>query len=310
MTAFYRIAPMLARLLQFTTLSTVVFAVAWFTLLWDRFPTLAALGAGISVFGCVLFLLIEFGVARRVNQADPAPQATLGQWVRAWYGEVWEVAKVFCWRQPFFWHAIPDQTEDAFGHRGRRGVVFIHGFVCNRGLWTPWFKRLIADRRAFVAVNLEPIFGSIDAYASLIEQAIARVTLATGMAPLVVCHSMGGLAVRAWLRTGAEKERRVHHVVTIGTPHHGTWLGQYALAPNGRQMQINSPWLQQLEAAESPQRNEQFTCYYSNCDNIVFPASTAMLPGADNRLISGKAHVALAFDPVVIGQTLAKMDQK
>lgn len=299
---------MLARLLQFTSLGTVVFAFAWFVMLWDRFPILATVGSLLSVFGFVLFLLFEFGVARRINRTDPAPQATLGQWIGAWLGEAWEVTKVFYWRQPFFRDAIPDQVEDAFGHRGRRGVVFIHGFVCNRGLWTPWFKRLVADRRAFVAVNLEPVFGPIDAYTVLIEQAISKVTLATGMAPLVVCHSMGGLAVRAWLRSGAEKEQRVHHIVTIGTPHHGTWLGRFALAPNGRQMRLNSQWLQQLEASELPEMHYKFTCFYSNCDNIVFPASTAMLSGAENRHISGKAHVALAFAPEVMAQTLAKMD--
>ncbi len=298
---------MLARLLQFTTLGSVVFAFAWFTLLWDRFPTLAIAGSLLGVFGFAPFLLFEFGLARRVNRTDPAPQATLGQWINAWIGEVWEVTKVFGWRQPFSWNAIPDQVEDAFGHRGRRGVVFIHGFVCNRGIWTPWFKRLMADRRAFVAVNLEPVFGSIDNYADLIEQAIAKVTLATGMAPLVVCHSMGGLAIRAWLRSGVERDLQIHHIVTIGTPHHGTWLGKFGLSENGWQMQLNNTWLQQLEAAEPPDRYQMFTCFYSNCDNIVFPASTGMLSGADNRLISGKAHVALAFVPTVMAQTLAKL---
>jgi hypothetical protein len=48
-----------------------------------------------------------------------------------------------------------------------------------------------------------------------------------------------------------------------------------------------------------------FTCWYSNCDNIVFPASTATLAGADNRLVHGAAHVQLAFLPEVMDATLA-----
>jgi pimeloyl-ACP methyl ester carboxylesterase len=300
---------MLARLLQLITIGALVAAATWFTILWDHYPALSVLGAAFGILGFVPFLCFEFIIARSVNRADPAPQASLQQWIGAWFGEVLSVARVFCWRQPFFWNVIPDQVEDAFGHRGRRGIVFIHGFVCNRGLWTPWLKRMLVDRRAFVAVNLEPLFGSIDAYSAQIEHAISRVTLATGMTPLVVCHSMGGLAIRAWLRSGGEKELRIHHIVTIGSPHHGTWLGRFAIAPNARQMQLNNSWLHQLEASESPAQNQRFTCFYSNCDNIVFPASTAMLPGADNRLVAGVAHVDLAFAPDVMSQTLAKLEK-
>ncbi|RYF38882.1 MAG: permease, partial [Comamonadaceae bacterium] len=43
-----------------------------------------------------------------------------------------------------------------------------------------------------------------------------------------------------------------------------------------------------------------FTCWYSNCDNIVFPTSTAQLQGADNRFVDGVAHVQMAFHPEVM----------
>jgi hypothetical protein len=46
------------------------------------------------------------------------------------------------------------------------------------------------------------------------------------------------------------------------------------------------------------------TCWYSNCDNIVFPAETATLPAARNRFVAGEAHVALAFHPDVIEDCL------
>ena len=162
---------------------------------------------------------------------------------------------------------------------------------------------------AFVAVNLEPVFGSIDDYAPQIDAAVRQVTLATGLAPLLVCHSMGGLAARAWLRR-MNGQARVHHVVTIGTPHRGTWLARFGHGQNSRQMRLQSDWHTRLDQDLPADSHALFTCWYSNCDNIVFPAATATLPGADNRLVRGAAHVQLAFQPQVMNATLALLDPK
>jgi triacylglycerol esterase/lipase EstA (alpha/beta hydrolase family) len=199
--------------------------------------------------------------------------------------------QVFCWRQPFFSHRWPDHLPP--GVQGRRGVLLVHGFVCNRGLWNPWLQRLHAQGVPFIAVNLEPVFGSIDDYIGILEQAVRRLEQATGEAPVIVAHSMGGLAVRRWWAEHGD-EARVHHVLTIGTPHRGTWLARFAVTRNARQMQQISRWLQTLAAREPATRAERFTCFYSHCDNIVFPPATATLAGADNRHIAGVPHVHMA----------------
>jgi triacylglycerol esterase/lipase EstA (alpha/beta hydrolase family) len=142
-------------------------------------------------------------------------------------------------------------------------------------------------------MNLEPVFGSIDQYSELIEQAVQRLERATGRAPIVVAHSMGGLAVRRWYAEQPDAAR-VHHVVTIASPHHGTWLARFAFTRNTHQMQQLSRWLATLAAREHVERHGRFTCFYGHCDNIVFPPSTATLPGADNRHLAGVAHVAMA----------------
>ncbi len=297
---------MLARLLQ--ALIFCMFAVAaasvWF--FWNRSAVLAIAGVVAVSLLYIPFLGLQFLAVRRLHQNDPSPPASWGQLVRAWWGEVTVVPPVFFWRLPFAWNRIPDDVNNAFTHRGKRGVVFIHGFICNRGFWTPWLVHVKNHRRAFVAVNLEPVFGSIDDYAQLIDQAVQQVTRDTGLPPLVVCHSMGGVVVRAWLRH-ANADDRVHHIITIGSPHHGTWLGRFSFMTNARQMSLSNDWLLALEAGEPAARHKLFTCYYSNCDNIVFPASTATLAGADNRLITGAAHVALAFDQTVMRESLARI---
>jgi hypothetical protein len=73
-------------------------------------------------------------------------------------------------------------------------------------------------------------------------------------------------------------------------------------------MRLLSDWQAQLDHDMPANRHALFTCWYSNCDNIVFPASTATLAGADNRLVRGAAHVQMAFLPQVMGGTLALLD--
>jgi triacylglycerol esterase/lipase EstA (alpha/beta hydrolase family) len=114
---------------------------------------------------------------------------------------------------------------------------------------------------------------------------------------------MGGLAARAWASRSGGSDRFAH-IVTIGSPHQGTWLARFGRARSSRQMRIGGEWLRALEREEQSTQG-RFTCWYSNCDNVVFPPSTATLPGADNRFLQGAAHVELAFRPEVIEHTFA-----
>ncbi len=83
--------------------------------------------------------------------------------------------------------------------------------------------------------------------------------------------------------------------------------GRFSRLANGRQMRLESGWLGELAQYGNEQRHASFTCWYSNCDNIVFPVETATLAGADNRLVRGAAHVDLAFAPTVMDDALARI---
>jgi hypothetical protein len=292
----------LARIQQALAISVWGGALAWLVWHWTDRPALAVAGGLVIACGHAIFLGAEFLFLRGVSGAGPDPRPQGRDLFRAWWAESAHLPRIFYWRQPFRWRAVPDVLDGA--QHGKRGVVFLHGFVCNRGFWAPWMQRLAGSGHAMVALNLEPVFGSIDAYADSIESAVVAVERATGLAPLLVCHSMGGLAARAWLRA-YRGDARVHRVVTIGSPHHGTWLARFGHLPNTRQMRRGGPWLQQLEQDEAQRQLPPFTCWRSHCDNIVFPTETAMLPGADNRLVQGPAHVELGFHPQVVDATLA-----
>jgi triacylglycerol esterase/lipase EstA (alpha/beta hydrolase family) len=296
----------LARLLQVACLSQLALALAWLVWRWPASPWQALAGA-IAIPGVApTVLALELAIASRVNRTDPVPAAGARQIARAWFSETCHLFRTFYGRQPFRWRAIPDHL--APGCAGRTGVVLVHGFMCNRGFWNAWMRDLQQQGHAFVAVNLEPVFTSIDDHVAAIDAAVARVAQATGRAPVVIAHSMGGLAARAWWRA-APNRRPIAHLVTIGSPHRGTWLARFSQRVNGRQMRRHSDWLAALAADEARHGLPPTTCWYSNCDNVVFPASTATLPNADNRFVPGRPHVALAFDPQVRSACLELVDR-
>jgi triacylglycerol lipase len=288
----------LARLQQALTLGALGLGALWW-LVWQRQgePVWAWGGVVLLATGHALVLGLEFIGLALAHGDDPAPRARAAQLLRAWWGESLSAPRVFCWSQPFRSQAVPDGLPAAAEPiRGRTGVLLVHGYVCNRGLWNDWLRRLRAQGVPFVAVNLEPVFGGIEAYASRIEAAVQELEAATGRAPVAVCHSMGGLALRAWWAQDG-RDGRLAHAITLGTPHHGTWLARLAFSRNARQMRRDSRWLQALAARETPARRARFTCFYSHADNIVFPASTATLPGADNRHLEAVAHVHMVQHP-------------
>lgn len=241
-------------------------------------------------------LAVQFALAARQARGE-AGRASMGAWLRAWWAEGRWSARVFGGWQPFGLHAVADNLNPT---RAGRGMVLVHGLACNRAFWTPWLRRLSAEGRAFIAVNLEPPLGTIDHYPPAIDDAVRTLLRRTGQPPLVVAHSMGGLAVRAWMDATPDADALVSGVVTIATPHQGTAAARFAFTTNGRQMRIGSAWLRALAGREPLARRQRFTCWRSGCDNLVYPPQAATLPDAAVRTVSGQGHVQVAFDPMVI----------
>lgn len=297
---------MLARLQQAIVVLLLVAVGVWLAFWWPRSPLLALAGVLAPGLAYAAILALEFALLRLMAPADPVAPPSWRALIRAWWGEVLQGPRIFCWRQPFRSRAVPDHLPD--GAHGATGVVLIHGFVCNRGFWTPWMQALRARGIPFVAVDLEPVFGPIEAYDAIVERAVQQLEDATGRPPVLLCHSMGGLAARSWIRTHAGAAR-VAHVITIGSPHRGTWMGRFSRFRNTRQMGFLSPWIEALAGEAGAPPASLFTCWYSDCDNIVFPVSTATLPGADNRLVHGVAHVDLAFHRPLVKSVLADLSR-
>ena len=287
-----------ARWQKILVLGWLLASAAWLAWAWPRSLALALGGWAIAASTSLAWLGLQFVLMRRINRRDATPAA--GRWalLRAWWLEALTCTWVFGWLQPFAHRQQPDWLPPT--PTGQRGVVLVHGFLCNRGVWLPWLPELRARGHAYVALTLEPAFGSVDDYVAAIDTAMRQVQAATGLPPVLVGHSMGGLAARAWLRTLAQPPaQRVYRIFTLGTPHHGTWPARFSHTTNGMQMRLDSPWLQALAASEGAAQRALFSCWYSDCDNIVYPTRSATLDGADNHLLQGLGHVHMLYAPQV-----------
>ncbi len=299
---------MVARLQRTTVFLLCTVSLLWFgTRAFEGQWLTAAVGALLLLNLQQLLLAVEFFVLiPLVNRGDTAPRPTFTQLLRAWWRESLTAHNVFGWQQPFRSRVHKDTLDAAAP--GRHAVVLVHGFFCNRGVWNRWVPALRSAGVPHIALSMEPPFVGIDSNVATVDDAIVRATRATGLPPLVVCHSMGGLAMRAWWRVhAASAAARVHGVITIGSPHHGTFTAQLASGDNARQMRRDSAWSRDLAAGEADGRLRHFTCFYSHCDNIAMPASTGALPGADNRHIDGMPHIALVYAPEVWAEVLLRV---
>lgn len=285
---------MMAGLLRLALLAAAGVAVAgafWLPSGWAPLFVLMVPATLVSTLAVVLAL--EFTVAQAVSDAPQGLRLLLA----AWWQELLATCRLIAWRMPFLsgqaGHAV---MKPAPGTPGTRGLVLVHGYGCNRGIWSAWLTQLQQQRVPYVAVNLEPIFASITDYQPIIEAAVLALQRQTGMPPVLVAHSMGGLVARAWWARDATAQR-LHRLVTIGTPHQGTLMAKFGCGPNARQMRPQSDWLAGLTAQETAAHRRRALCFYSACDNMVMPSATATWPGADNREIIGAGHVALVDHP-------------
>lgn len=247
----------------------------------------AALLAPVAVVAGLL--AVEFAVAAAVDPRRPRRSLlrVLGLWLR----EISVSLRLFMWRQP--WRsgfAEPPLARDP----RRPALLLIAGFMCNRAAWRPLLDSGLLREFNVATVNLQPIFGDIDAYAEVVHRAVERLRASTGAARVIlVGHSMGGLAARVYLRRHGDAH--VARVVTLASPHHGTVFGRLGYSRNARQMARASRFIRQI-AADDGGRWSRFTTVAALDDNMIVPRSSPLLPGARQIEIDGVGHLALIED--------------
>ncbi len=195
---------------------------------------------------------------------------------------------------------------DRLAQSRRPPVLLVHGYQCNRGFWFWQRARLERAGWTVATLNLDPVFASIDGYGELIDLRIAEVLAATGATQVILIgHSMGGLASRAYLR--AHGKARVAKLITLGSPHHGSRLAMLGLGVNARQMEPESAWLEGLSRPGAVPLPADTVSAMSPYDNYVMPQNSSLLDGARNVGVGPVGHLAMAVSPAITRLLLAEL---
>jgi len=295
---------MLARYLKVAGLFQLLAAIVLGTVL-----TFAGLGLWLAVAIAALLPLAVHGVPLAIEFVtgaliDRRPVARLGiaAFIAVWWGETWRSFTVFnidqAWGSRF---PEPPLTRDPT----RPAVLLVHGYMCNRGTWRHWLHHGLPTRWNVATVNLEPVFGPVQGYAQTIHAAVERLRAATGAERVtLVCHSMGGLAARAYLRSHGH--RAVKRVVTIDTPHHGTVFARLGRGRNARQMRNASEFVRQLAGEDEPL---EFVCFASQHDNLIVPRSSQVLASAQAVWFERTGHLAMTASDAVLAKLIEVVER-
>jgi pimeloyl-ACP methyl ester carboxylesterase len=287
---------MIARLQRMILAGQLMLAIAvglWLAVAHDVHPALAAvLGVLAPITLHASILTGDFVLAYRARGHHPADAGGASAWLRAWALEIVDSVRTFSISQPLF--ALRQYPEP----RQPTGipVLMVHGYFCNHAVWLPLADRLAAAGHPLAGIDMEPPFCRIEEHAPAIADAVERLRAATGRPRIaLLCHSMGGLAARAYLRRYGDDA--IAQVITLGTPHRGTVHARFGMGMCAKQMRPDSDWLLELAASETPRRRRKFTIVMTWHDNIVAPQAIQVLDHARQiRFFAGIAHLTLAYD--------------
>jgi triacylglycerol esterase/lipase EstA (alpha/beta hydrolase family) len=193
----------------------------------------------------------------------------------------------FGWPQP----QLPDAEQNI-----HPPIILLHGLFQNRScLFWMQYRLRSAGYQQVISINTPPwrdLETLTEGLAKKVDE--LRINLKVDKV-ILIGHSMGGMIARNYVqnRGGAAN---VLAMITLGSPHHGSKLAPFALTPMGKTLLPGSAFLRQFNSVTWPEQTRAVSIY-TRYDNIVLPAESAKMNGAQQVELDGMGHTALLFHP-------------
>lgn len=181
-------------------------------------------------------------------------------------------------------------------------VLLIHGFLGTRGAMFPLELRLKRDGFTVFSINLGPLnIGDIRKSAFRIHSKIQRILREVDLDKIdVIGHSMGGLIGLYYIKKFSGHQF-VRKLITLGTPHDGTWVALAGVAalgllsPSTWQLLPNNFFLQELKADPLPPHVDYYSVAGSH-DLICPPERSRLLGSKYIEIPCGHAGLATSVE--------------
>jgi triacylglycerol lipase len=179
-------------------------------------------------------------------------------------------------------------------------VLLLHGL----GDTCRLFKDLkpFLEQRGWIVhcLNLVPNNGD-SALEVLAGQAARYIesALPAGVPVHLVGFSMGGLVARYHAQR-LDPTGRVRKLVTISSPHGGTWTAYMRWNPGARQMRPGSAFLRDLDQGREVLKRAGFTSIWTPFDLMILPAKSSVMPQARVVRLNISHHARMIRHPRVL----------
>ena len=181
------------------------------------------------------------------------------------------------------WLPRPGGFDEAADMSGAPAVLFTHGIFHTSSAWVSVARRFAPLGLPRCHVWTYRSFAQeFDDVVDKLDRRIRRVLEAEPDRDLaLVGHSMGGLAIRAWLNrkhdgVGDDPRSRLAAVVTLGAPHQGSRLACLGTTRMARQLAYRGALIQAIEADDAPP-----PC---PCLSLRTPVDNMVLPPEGTRI--------------------------
>lgn len=192
---------------------------------------------------------------------------------------------------------------------GHPPLIFVHGLGGNRGnfLLMAWYLHHRGRKRSYkIHFDLDQ---SVDEMAAALAKFIRDVKKATGEKQVdVVAHSLGGIIARLAI-TEHRLGSSVKTLITLGTPHKGTYSARFASTEKTKDLRVGSGMMKRLCGRPLP-KTLRCVSFWSRNDVMILPAESAALECGEAVDMTPFTHFSYLIDPRSWGAVAAALDWK
>ena len=183
----------------------------------------------------------------------------------------------------------------------RLPIVFVHGFWDKSSVFK-FMSTYLKDKgwKVYEQFQIIPNNGMIS-IEEMAEQLAGYINVQLGPEAsfLLIGFSMGGLVSRYYVQSLGGIDR-VKHLITISSPHHGTWMAYLFNRKACIQMRPNSTFLKTLNKEVTILQKISMTSIWANYDTTILPNNSSRLSIGNEVILKFGIHALMPYSSKVI----------